>query len=165
MAAKTSNGEWKLRGAGCSDCNDRFAFRSRQKALSAQANGIFDNEIEPVSIAQKRGEPTVVSQDEHPRDMNIESLSRLKGVKPQGTVTAGNASGVNGGAAALLLASAEAAFRCGLKPKARILGMATAGVAPRIMGIGPAPAVVALRHHRAQRSCVPANCDVAPARP
>ncbi|SAL04377.1 beta-ketoadipyl CoA thiolase [Caballeronia calidae] len=119
---------------------DRFALRSQQKALSAQANGIFENEIEPVSIAQKKGEPTVVSQDEHPRDTNIESLSRLKGVKPQGTVTAGNASGVNDGAAALLLASPEAASRYGLKPKARILGMATAGVAPRIMGIGPAPA-------------------------
>ncbi|SAK54959.1 beta-ketoadipyl CoA thiolase [Caballeronia hypogeia] len=120
---------------------DRFALRSQQKALSAQANGIFASEIEPVSIAQKKGEPTVVSQDEHPRETNIESLSRLKGVvKPEGTVTAGNASGVNDGAAALLLASPEAASRYGLKSKARILGMATAGVAPRIMGIGPAPA-------------------------
>lgn len=90
---------------------------------------------------RSKGDPTVVSQDEHPRNTNIESLSRLKGiVKQQGTVTAGNASGVNDGAAALLLASPEAASRYALKPKARILGMATAGIAPRIMGIGPAPA-------------------------
>ncbi|MDR5826286.1 3-oxoadipyl-CoA thiolase [Caballeronia sp. LP006] len=120
---------------------DVFALRSQEKALRAQADGVLDAEIEPVVIAQKKGDPVIVSKDEHPRETRIEALSRLKGVvKPDGSVTAGNASGVNDGAAALLLASAESAQRYGLKPRARILGMATAGVSPRIMGIGPAPA-------------------------
>ena len=120
---------------------DRMALASQQKALAAQKRGFFDAEITPVSIAQKKGEPVVVSRDEHPRDTTLEALARLKGVvKPDGTVTAGNASGVNDGACALLLASERAASRHGLVPRARVAGMATAGVAPRIMGIGPAPA-------------------------
>jgi acetyl-CoA acyltransferase len=95
----------------------------------------------PVSIAQKKGDPVVVSKDEHPRETSLESLAKLKGVvREGGTVTAGNASGVNDGAAALLLADEKAAARHGLTPRARVVGMATAGVAPRIMGIGPAPA-------------------------
>ena len=109
--------------------------------MAAQQSGFFDAEITPVSVAQKKGEPVSVTKDEHPRETSLEALARLKGVvKPDGTVTAGNASGVNDGACALLLASESAAVRHGLVPRARVVGMATAGVAPRIMGFGPAPA-------------------------
>ncbi|VVE02182.1 beta-ketoadipyl CoA thiolase [Pandoraea horticolens] len=120
---------------------DRFAVHSQEKAARAQANGTLAEEITPVSIAQKKGEAIIVDRDEHPRATSMEALARLKGVvRPDGTVTAGNASGVNDGACALLLADEANAARFGLTPRARILGMATAGVAPRIMGIGPAPA-------------------------
>ncbi|MCI1005968.1 3-oxoadipyl-CoA thiolase [Herbaspirillum sp. C7C8] len=120
---------------------DRFAVRSQAKAAAAQANGNLAQEIVPVVIPQKKGDPITVSQDEHPRATSMEALARLKGVvRPDGSVTAGNASGVNDGACALLLASADAVEKYQLKPRARILGMATAGVAPRIMGMGPAPA-------------------------
>ncbi|MDO9283449.1 MAG: acetyl-CoA C-acyltransferase, partial [Aquabacterium sp.] len=109
--------------------------------VAAQKAGYFDAEIVPVSIAQKKGDPIIVSKDEHPRETSLEALAKLKGVvRPDGTVTAGNASGVNDGCCALLLASESAAARHGLTPRARVVGMATAGVAPRIMGIGPAPA-------------------------
>ncbi|WP_460419293.1 3-oxoadipyl-CoA thiolase [Pseudomonas sp. microsymbiont 2] len=121
---------------------DAFALRSQQKAAAAQAAGYFAEEIVPVRIAHKKGE-TVVEQDEHLRpETTLEALSRLKPVNgPDKTVTAGNASGVNDGAAALILASAEAVKKHGLTPRARVLGMASAGVAPRVMGIGPVPAV------------------------
>ncbi|SAL07345.1 beta-ketoadipyl CoA thiolase [Caballeronia arationis] len=120
---------------------DAFAMRSQQKAARAKADGTFAQEIVPVTIAQKKGDPIVVSQDEHPRETSIEALAKLKGVvRPDGSVTAGNASGVNDGAAALLIADEDSAKRLGLVPRARILGLATAGVAPRVMGIGPAPA-------------------------
>jgi len=120
---------------------DRLALASQMKAVAAQRRGFFDAEIVPVTIAQKKGDPTVVTQDEHPRETSLEALAKLKGiVRPDGTVTAGNASGVNDGACALLLASEAAAARHGLTPRARIVGMATAGVPPRVMGIGPAPA-------------------------
>ncbi|MBN4667890.1 3-oxoadipyl-CoA thiolase [Pandoraea nosoerga] len=124
---------------------DRFALRSQEKAARAQADGTLAQEITPVSIPQKKGDAIVVERDEHPRGTSLEALARLKGVvRPDGTVTAGNASGVNDGACALLLASESAARLHGLTPRARVLGMATAGVAPRIMGIGPAPATVKL---------------------
>ncbi|MET0186449.1 MAG: 3-oxoadipyl-CoA thiolase [Achromobacter sp.] len=120
---------------------DRFALASQEKTARAQAEGVFDAEIAPVSIAQKKGDPLVVSRDEHPRATTMESLAKLKGVvKEGGTVTAGNASGVNDGAVAVLLAGESVISRHGLKPRARVVGMATAGVAPRIMGMGPAPA-------------------------
>ncbi len=120
---------------------DAFALRSQQKAARAQQDGTLAQEIVPVEIPQKKGEPLIVSRDEHPRETSLESLSKLKGVvRPDGTVTAGNASGVNDGACALLLANEEVASQHGLRPRARVLGMATAGVEPRIMGIGPAPA-------------------------
>jgi acetyl-CoA acyltransferase len=120
---------------------DLFAVASQNKAAAAQKNGILAQEITPVVIQQKKGDPVTVSQDEHPRATSVDALAKLKPiVRPDGTVTAGNASGVNDGACALLLASEAAARRYGLTPKARILGMATAGVAPRVMGIGPAPA-------------------------
>ena len=121
---------------------DAFALRSQQRAVAAQAAGRFDEEIVPVEITQKKGDPKVVAADEHPRaDTSLESLAKLKPiVREDGTVTAGNASGVNDGACALLLASEAAAKRHNLTPRARIVGMATAGVPPRIMGIGPAPA-------------------------
>jgi 3-oxoadipyl-CoA thiolase len=120
---------------------DRMALASQQKAVAAQKSGFFDAELTPVSIPQKKGEPIIVSKDEHPRETSLEALAKLKGVvRPDGTVTAGNASGVNDGACALLIASESAAVRHGLTPRARIVGMATAGVAPRIMGFGPAPA-------------------------
>ncbi|WP_201164075.1 3-oxoadipyl-CoA thiolase [Pseudomonas sp. S60] len=121
---------------------DAFAVRSQQKAAAAQAAGFFAEEIVPVRIAGRKGE-TVVEQDEHLRpDTTLETLARLKPVNgPDKTVTAGNASGVNDGAAALILASAEAVKKHGLTPRARVLGMASAGVAPRVMGIGPVPAV------------------------
>ncbi|MFM0199032.1 3-oxoadipyl-CoA thiolase [Paraburkholderia fungorum] len=120
---------------------DAFALRSQQKAARAQRDGTLAQEIVGVTIAQKKGDPITVSQDEHPRETSLEALAKLKGVvRADGTVTAGNASGVNDGAAALLLANEETAKRFGLTPRARVLGMATAGVAPRVMGIGPAPA-------------------------
>ena len=121
---------------------DAFALRSQAKASSAQANGTLADEITPVIIPQKKGDAITVLHDEHPRATSMEALAKLKGiVRPDGTVTAGNASGVNDGACAVLLADEESAKRHGLTPKARIIGMATAGVAPRIMGIGPVPAV------------------------
>ncbi|MFM0172481.1 3-oxoadipyl-CoA thiolase [Paraburkholderia sediminicola] len=120
---------------------DAFAVRSQQKAARAQRDGTLAQEIVGVTIAQKKGDPITVLQDEHPRETSLETLAKLKGVvRPDGTVTAGNASGVNDGAAALLLANEETAKRFGLTPRARVLGIATAGVAPRVMGIGPAPA-------------------------
>ncbi|CAB3807258.1 3-oxoadipyl-CoA thiolase [Paraburkholderia caffeinilytica] len=120
---------------------DAFALRSQQKASRAQRDGTLAQEIVGVTIAQKKGDPITVLQDEHPRETSLEALAKLKGVvRPDGTVTAGNASGVNDGAAALLLANEETAKRFGLTPRARVLGIATAGVAPRVMGIGPAPA-------------------------
>ncbi len=119
----------------------RMALASQLKAVAAQQSGFFDAEITPVSIAQKKGDPIVVTKDEHPRETSLEALAKLKGVvRPDGSVTAGNASGVNDGACALLLAGEAAAARHGLTPRARVVGMATAGVAPRIMGMGPAPA-------------------------
>jgi acetyl-CoA C-acetyltransferase len=120
---------------------DRFALASQQKVARAQREGLFAEEIVPVAIPQKKGDPVVFAQDEHPRETSLEALAKLKGVvHAEGSVTAGNASGVNDGACALLIASAEAAQQYGLTPRARIVGMATAGVAPRVMGIGPAPA-------------------------
>ncbi len=124
------------------EAQDRMALASQLKAVAAQRSGFFDAEIVPVTIAQKKGDAVVVAEDEHPRETSMEALAKLKGVvKPDGTVTAGNASGVNDGACALLLAGEGAAARHGLTPRARVVGMATAGVAPRIMGFGPAPAV------------------------
>ncbi|MBS0426899.1 MAG: acetyl-CoA C-acyltransferase, partial [Proteobacteria bacterium] len=123
------------------EAQDRMALASQQRAVAAQKRGFFDAEIVPVTIPQKKGDPVIVAKDEHPRDTSLESLAKLKGVvRPDGTVTAGNASGVNDGACALLIAGEAAAARHGLTPRARIVGMATAGVAPRVMGIGPAPA-------------------------
>ena len=123
------------------EAQDRMALASQLKAVAAQRSGFFDAEITPVSIAQKKGEALIVSKDEHPRETSLEALAKLRGVvRPDGTVTAGNASGVNDGSCALLLASESAAARHGLTPRARVVGMATAGVAPRIMGFGPAPA-------------------------
>ncbi|MBS47061.1 MAG: 3-oxoadipyl-CoA thiolase [Sphingobium sp.] len=120
---------------------DRFAAESQRRAASAQASGRFDAEIVPVAISQKKGDPIFVSRDEHPRETSVETLARLKPiVRPDGTVTAGNASGVNDGAAAVIVASEAAAAKYGLAPRARVVGGAVAGVPPRIMGIGPAPA-------------------------
>ena len=120
---------------------DRFAAESQRRAAAAQASGRFDAEIVPVHIPQKKGDHIAVVGDEHPRETTVEVLGKLKPiVRPDGTVTAGNASGVNDGAAALIVASEAAIDRYGLTPRARILGGAVAGVAPRIMGIGPAPA-------------------------
>ncbi len=120
---------------------DAFALRSQQRAVAAQAAGRFDDEIVPVTLVQKKGDPLVVVKDEHPRETSLESLAKLKPiVRDGGSVTAGNASGVNDGACALLIANADSAKRFGLAPKARIVAMATAGLAPRIMGMGPVPA-------------------------
>lgn len=120
---------------------DKFALASQEKTVRAQQSGFFDAEITPVSIAQKKGDPVVVAKDEHPRQTSLEALGKLKPVvREGGTVTAGNASGVNDGAAALLLTDEQGAARHGLTPRARVVSMATAGVAPRIMGIGPVPA-------------------------
>jgi 3-oxoadipyl-CoA thiolase len=120
---------------------DRFAVESQRRAAAAQASGRFAQEIVPVTIARKKGDPIVVDRDEHPRETSMETLGKLRPiVRADGTITAGNASGVNDGAAALLIASEAAAARHGLTPIARIVGGAVAGVAPRIMGIGPAPA-------------------------
>jgi 3-oxoadipyl-CoA thiolase len=120
---------------------DSFAVRSQAKAAAAQASGRFDAEIVPVSIPQRKGDAVVVDRDEHPRETSVEALAKLRPIaRPDGTVTAGNASGVNDGAAALIVATEEAAKRNGLTPRARFVGGAVAGVPPRIMGIGPAPA-------------------------
>lgn len=120
---------------------DAFAVRSQAKASAAQAGGRFDAEIVPVAIPQRKGDAVLVSRDEHPRETSIETLAKLKPiVRPDGTVTAGNASGVNDGAAALIIASEAAAAKHGLRPRARIVATAVVGVPPRIMGIGPAPA-------------------------
>jgi len=124
------------------EAQDRMALASQLKAVAAQKAGHFDAELTPVTIAQKKGDAIVVAKDEHPRETSMEALAKLNGVvRPNGTVTAGNASGVNDGACALLLADEASAARHGLTPLARVVGMATAGVAPRIMGFGPAPAV------------------------
>ncbi|MEO0315766.1 MAG: 3-oxoadipyl-CoA thiolase [Pseudomonadota bacterium] len=121
---------------------DLFAVASQNKAAAAQASGVLADEIVPVVIPQKKADPFTVMHDEHPRATSVEALAKLKGVvRPDGTVTAGNASGVNDGACALLLADEQSAGQFGLTPKARVVGMATAGVAPRVMGIGPVPAV------------------------
>jgi 3-oxoadipyl-CoA thiolase len=123
------------------EAQDRMAMSSQIKAVEAQQAGHLAREIVPVSIPQKKGDPVMVEHDEHPRATSLEALAKLKGVvRPDGTVTAGNSSGVNDGACALLLANEVSAAKNGLTPKARIVGMATAGVPPRIMGIGPAPA-------------------------
>ncbi|KQP39694.1 3-oxoadipyl-CoA thiolase [Pseudorhodoferax sp. Leaf274] len=123
------------------EAQDRMALASQLKAVAAQKSGFFDAELTPVLIPQKKGDAIVVNKDEHPRETSLESLAKLKGVvRPDGTVTAGNASGVNDGACALLLADEKSAAAHGLTPRARVVGMATAGVAPRVMGIGPAPA-------------------------
>jgi len=122
------------------EAQDRMALASQMKAVAAQQAGFFDSEIVPVTIPQKKGDPLIVSKDEHPRETSLEALAKLKGVvRPDGTVTAGNASGVNDGSCALLLADEATAGRYGLTPRARVVGMATAGVPPRVMGIGPAP--------------------------
>jgi 3-oxoadipyl-CoA thiolase len=123
------------------EAQDRMALASQQRALAAQQAGHLAREIVPVTLAQKKGPPLVVASDEHPRQTSLEALAALAPiVRPEGTVTAGNASGVNDGACALLLANAAAARRHGLAPRARVVGMAVAGVAPRLMGLGPVPA-------------------------
>ena len=123
------------------EAQDRMALSSQLKAVAAQKAGHLAREITPVTIPQRKGDPVVVDTDEHPRETSLEKLASLKGVvKPDGTVTAGNASGVNDGSCALLLADAAPAGKSGVAPKARVVGMATAGVPPRVMGIGPAPA-------------------------
>lgn len=122
------------------EAQDSMALASQMKAAAAQANGRLAKEIAPVTLPQRKGNPLVISADEHPRATTLESLGTLKPLFPNGSVTAGNASGVNDGAAALIIASAKAAKTHGLTPIARVLGGAVAGVAPRIMGIGPAPA-------------------------
>jgi 3-oxoadipyl-CoA thiolase len=121
---------------------DKFALRSQMRAAAAQEARRFDDELIPVSVPQKKGEPVIVGTDEHPRATSLEALAKLKGVvRPDGTVTAGNSSGVNDGSCALLLANERDAARYGLTPRARVVAMATAGIAPRIMGFGPAQAV------------------------
>ena len=140
------------------EAQDCMALASQQKAAAAIAAGYLAKEIVNVVIPQKKGDAIVVSQDEHPRATTLEALAKLKGVvRPDGTVSAGNASGVNDGACALLLANEEAAQQYNLVPRARVVGMATAGVAPRIMGFGPAPAV---RKVLAQTGLTLADMDV-----
>jgi acetyl-CoA C-acetyltransferase len=140
------------------EAQDRMALRSQTNALRAQQDGSFDAEITPVAIAQRKGDALLVTQDEHPRSTTLEALAQLKGiVTPGGSVTAGNASGVNDGACALLLASQAAITQYGLTPRARVVGMATAGLAPRIMGFGPAPAT---RKVLAQTDLTLAQMDV-----
>ena len=137
---------------------DAFALRSQAKASAAQKNGRLAKEIVPVSIPQRKGDPLVVDADEHPRETSMEALAKLRTpFRENGSVTAGNASGVNDGAAALIIASAEAAKKYGLTPIARIVGGATAGVPPRIMGIGPAPATKKLC---ARNGLTPQDFDV-----
>jgi acetyl-CoA acetyltransferase family protein len=125
------------------DGQDAFALRSQQRTAAAQKAGRFDDEIVPVTLQQKKGAPKIFAVDEHPRsDSSLEALALLKGVvRPEGTVTAGNASGINDGSCALLLANEATAKRFGLMPRARVLGMASAGIAPRIMGFAPAHAI------------------------
>ncbi|HFK4758953.1 TPA: 3-oxoadipyl-CoA thiolase [Citrobacter farmeri] len=121
---------------------DAFALRSQLRTAAAQEQGLFAQELISVTVSQKKGDPLIFREDEHPRATSLEALARLKGVvRADGTVSAGNASGVNDGACALLIASEQAMAQQGLQPLARIVGVATAGVAPRIMGFGPAPAV------------------------
>ena len=140
------------------EAQDAFAVRSQEKAVAAQQSGRLGKEIVPVTIAQKKGDPIIVDTDEHPRaGTTVETLAKLRALFPNGTVTAGNASGVNDGAAALIVASEAAAKRHGLTPIARILGGATAGVPPRIMGMGPAPATQKLC---ARLGLSPADFDV-----
>jgi acetyl-CoA acyltransferase len=136
--AENVAGEFKVARAD----QDQFALRSQQRYARAQAGKFFDAELTPVELPQKKGDPVRFTADEHPRaDTTLEALSKLKGVvKPDGTVTAGNASGVNDGSCALLLASEAAAAKYGLKLRARVIATATAGVPPRVMGIGPVPA-------------------------
>jgi acetyl-CoA acyltransferase len=135
--AENVAGEYRVSRAD----QDAFALRSQLRALAAQASGVLAEEIVPVTVAAKRGDAVVVTQDEHPRETSLDALANLKPiVKEGGTVTAGNASGVNDGSCAMIIASEAAAGKHGLTPLARILGMATAGVAPRVMGMGPAPA-------------------------
>ena len=135
--AENVAGDYKVSRAD----QDAFALRSQNRALAAQAANLFAREIVPVTIPAKKGDPVVVSQDEHPRATSLEQLAKLKPiVREGGSVTAGNASGVNDGSCATIVASEAAAKKHGLTPRARILGMASAGVAPRIMGLGPAPA-------------------------
>ncbi|MFT7115219.1 MAG: acetyl-CoA acyltransferase, partial [Rhodoferax sp.] len=123
------------------DAQDRMALNSQLRAVAAQQAGHLAREITAVTLVQKKGDPLVVAQDEHPRVTSLDVLAKLKPiVRPDGTVTAGNASGVNDGACALLLADAATAAKNGLTPRARVVGMATAGLAPRLMGMGPAPA-------------------------
>ncbi|MFJ2973906.1 3-oxoadipyl-CoA thiolase [Kluyvera sp. NPDC087067] len=137
---------------------DAFALRSQLRTVQAQAAGIFKDELIPVWIPQRKGEPLCFMQDEHPRSTSLEALAKLKGVvRPDATVTAGNASGVNDGACALLIASEQAMAQNDLQPLARVVGVATAGVAPRIMGFGPAPAV---RKVLAQTGLTLAQMDV-----
>ena len=137
---------------------DAFALRSQQKAAAAQASGRLAQEIAPVAVPQRKGDPKLVDRDEHPRETTLEALAGLKApFRRGGTVTAGNASGVNDGAAALILASEAAARRHGLTPIARVLGGAVAGVAPRILGFGPAPASKKLM---ARLGLSPADFDV-----
>jgi 3-oxoadipyl-CoA thiolase len=138
---------------------DAFALRSQQRAAAAQTRGTFEPEIAPVEIKDRKGNMARVEKDEHPRpDTTVEALARLAGiVRPDGSVTAGNASGVNDGAAALIVASGDAAEALGLKPIARILGFASAGVAPRVMGVGPIPAVTKLCE---RLKLTPASFDV-----
>jgi 3-oxoadipyl-CoA thiolase len=125
------------------EAQDKMALNSQMKAVAAQKAGHLAREITAVTIPQKKGDAILVDQDEHPRETSMESLAKLKGVvRPDGTVTAGNASGVNDGSCALLLANETLAGKYSLTPKARVVGMATAGVAPRVMGIGPAPATL-----------------------
>ncbi len=126
---------------------DAFALRSQEKAAVAQANGRLTKEIVPVTIPQRKGDPVLIDKDEHPRSTSLEALAKLgTPFREDGTVTAGNASGVNDGAAALLIASEAAIKKYGLTPIARIIGGATAGVPPRIMGFGPAPATKSFLH-------------------
>ena len=139
------------------EAQDAMALSSQAKAAAAQAIGRLALEITPVTVPQRKGDPIVVSQDEHPRATSAEALAKLKPLFPNGSVTAGNASGVNDGAAALVLADAATAARHGLTPIARVLGGATAGVPPRIMGIGPAPASQKLM---ARLGLGPADFDV-----
>lgn len=127
---------------------DKFAYRSQQKAKKAQENGNLSHEIIPVTIPQRKADPIIFDKDEHPRDSSLEKLGTLKPILGEGTsITAGNASGVNDGAAALIIASAEAVKKYGLTPKAKILGMKTAGVLPRVMGMGPVPSTRKLLAH------------------
>ena len=135
--AENVAGEFKVARAD----QDAFALRSQERTAAAIADGRMAQEIVPVTLPSKKGDPVVFAQDEHPRATSLEALAKLKGiVRPDGTVTAGNSSGVNDGACAVIVASEEAAHRHGLKPRARVVTAAAAGVAPRIMGVGPAPA-------------------------